>query len=228
MTTDTSLRSSFFRLRCLDETRPLSFFVDRGLLWGKSTILTVGQSLPVYPDIFRVCRHVSKVPQADQGGVLQDRSGAIGLSAPSSLVHDHRSEPISDHRFGTADHLIDDAGRGHQSLGLTDGFAGQQAHLFEITRELWGWRKSTKPLHRNFLSIKAGLTNHRKLRIRNHPVWRRIVMPFPFPHDAVAQPASRSIREFRTEDQMAGCILDASSNHALLVLRMGISLEARE
>src|SRR5882757_4611932 len=163
--------------------------------------------------------------------VTSFRTGrAIGLSVHWSLllVHDHRSESLSDHRFGTADHLVDNTGRGHQPFGLTDGFAGQQAHLFEITRELWGWRKSTKPLHGHLLSIKAGLTNHRKLRIRNHPVWRRIVTPFPFPHNAVAQPARRSIGEFRTEDQVTGCILDASSDHALLVLRMGISLEARQ
>src|SRR5262249_29773675 len=151
------------------------------------------------------------------------RFGATYLS-----VHHHRSEPFSDHRFSTVDHLIDDAGRAHQLLGLTDGFTGQQAHLFEITRELRGWRKSTEPFQRKFLSINAGLTNHRSLRIRNHPVWRRIVMPFPFPHDAVAQPASRSVGKFRAEDQMARSILDTSSDDAVLVLRMCIGLEARK
>ena len=147
---------------------------------------------------------------------------------PSSLVNDHRSESLPDHRFGTAYHLIDDAGGAHQSLGLTDRFTGQQAHLFEVTCELRSWRKSAKPLHGKLLSIKTGLTNHRKLRIRNDLVWRRIVTPFPFPHDAVAQPASRSIGEFRTEDQVASRIPDAGSNDPVLVLRMGIGLEARE
>jgi hypothetical protein len=80
----------------------------------------------------------------------------------------------------------------------------------------------------NSWSIKTGVTNHRKLRIRNDFVGRRTFTPFPFPHDAVAQPASRGIGEFRTEDQMASSILDASSDDLVLVLRMGIGLEARE
>src|SRR5262249_31587223 len=122
---------------------------------------------------------------------------------------DHRSESLPDHRFGTAHHLIDDVGGAHQALGLTDRFTGQQAHLFEVTRELRSWRKSAEPLHRKLLSIKTGLTDHRKLRLRNDLVWRRIVAPLPFPHYAVAQPASRSIGEFRTEDQMASSIFDA-------------------
>jgi hypothetical protein len=39
---------------------------------------------------------------------------------------------------------------------------------------------------------------------------------------------SRSVGKFRTEDQMASSILDASSDDPVLVLRMGIGLEARE
>ncbi len=117
-----------------------------------------------------------------------------------SLVDDHRSESLPDHRLGTAYHLVDDAGGAHQSLRLTDQFTGQQAHLFEVTCELWSWRKSAKPLHGKLLSIKTRLTDHRKLRIRDELVCRRIVAPFPFPHDAVAQPAGRSVGEFRTED----------------------------
>jgi len=49
------------------------------------------------------------------------------------------------------------------------------------------------------------------------------------PHDAVAQPVSRSIiGEFRTNDQMASSIPDARSDAPVVVLRMGIGLEARE
>src|SRR5262249_3224265 len=69
---------------------------------------------------------------------------------------------------------------------------------------------------------------HRKVRFRNDLVWRRIVTPFPFSHNAVAQPASRSIGEFRAEDKMTYSILDASSDDPVLVLRMGVGLEARE
>ena len=58
------------------------------------------------------------------------------------LVNDYRSESLPDHCFGTAYHLIDDAGGAHQLLGLTDQFTGQQAHLFEVTGKLWSWRKS--------------------------------------------------------------------------------------
>ena len=145
-----------------------------------------------------------------------------------ALVNDHGSEALPDHCFGTAYHLIDNAGGAHQSLGLTDRFTGQQAHLFEVTCELWSWWKSAKSLHGKLLSIKMGLTNQRSLRIRNDLVWRWIVMPFPFTHDAVAQPASRSIREFRTEDQMASSILNAGSHDPVLVMRMGIGLKARE
>jgi hypothetical protein len=36
------------------------------------------------------------------------------------LVDDDRSESLPDYRFGTAHHLIDDAGGAHQSLGLTE------------------------------------------------------------------------------------------------------------
>src|SRR5262249_37727717 len=146
----------------------------------------------------------------------------------SSLVNDHRSESLPDHRFGPAYHLIDDVGGAHQALGLTDRFTGQQAHLFEVTRELWSWRKSAEPLHGKLLSIKMGLTDHRKLRIRNDLVWRWIVASLPFPHDTVAQPASRSIGEFRTEDQMASSVLDAGGDDTVLVLRMGVGLETRE
>ena len=146
----------------------------------------------------------------------------------SSLVNDHRSESLPDHRFGTAYHLIDNVGGAHQSLGLTDRFTGQQAHLFEVTCELWSWRKSAKPLHGKLLSINTSLTNHRKLRIRNDLIGRRIVTPFPFPHDAIAQPACRSIGEFRTEDQMASSILDAGSDDPVLVLWMGMGFEACE
>src|SRR6478609_989098 len=95
--------------------------------------------------------------------------------AGGELVNDYRSESLPDHRFGAAHHLIDDAGGAHQSLGLTDRFTGQKAHLFQVTRELWSWRKSAKPLHGKLLSIKTGLTNHRKLRIGNDLVWPRIV-----------------------------------------------------
>ena len=102
------------------------------------------------------------------------------------------------------------------------------AHLFEISCELWSWRKSAKPLHWKLLSIKTGLTNHRQLRIRNDLVGRWIVTPFPFPHDAIAQPASRSIGEFWTEDQMASSIADTGSDDAVLVLWMGIGFETRE
>jgi hypothetical protein len=90
----------------------------------------------------------------------------------SSLVNDHRSESLPDHRFGAIYHLIDDAGGAHQSLGLTNRFTGQQAHLFEVACEFRSRWKSAKPLHRKLLSIKASLTNHRKLRIRNDLVWR--------------------------------------------------------
>jgi hypothetical protein len=55
-----------------------------------------------------------------------------------------------------------------------------------------------------------------------------MVTPFPFLHDAVAQPASRSVGEFRTEDQMASRVPDAGSDDPVLVLWMGIGLEARE
>ena len=79
------------------------------------------------------------------------------------LVNDYRSKSLPDHCFGTAYHLIDDAGGAHQLLGLTDQFAGQQAHLFEVTGKLWSWRKSTKSLHGKLLSIKTSLTNHWKL-----------------------------------------------------------------
>src|SRR5262245_3436751 len=144
------------------------------------------------------------------------------------LVNDYRSESFPDHRFSTAYHLIDDVGGAHQSLGLTGRFTGQQAHLFEVTCELRGWRKSTKPVHGKLLPIKTGSTNHRKLRIRNDLIWWRIVTTFPFPHDAVAQSASRSIGEFRAEDKMTCSILDASSDDPVLVLRMGVGLEARE
>ena len=109
-------------------------------------------------------------------------------------------QSLPDHRFGTAYHLIDNAGGAHQLLGLTDRFTSQQAHLFEVTSKLWSWRKSAKSLHRKLLSIKTSLTNHRKSDSGSSLVRRRIVTSFPFPHDAVAQPASRSIREFRTED----------------------------
>jgi hypothetical protein len=37
---------------------------------------------------------------------------------------EHRSESISDYGFGTADHLIDNAGCAHQLLDLTDRFTG--------------------------------------------------------------------------------------------------------
>src|SRR6478609_7492840 len=125
-----------------------------------------------------------------------------------ALVNHHGFEALPDHCFGTAHHLIDNAGGAHQSLGLTDRFTGQQAHLFEVTCELWSWWKSAKSLHGKLLSIKMGLTNHRKLRIRNDLVWRRIVTSFPFPHDAVAQPGGRSVRKLRTKDEMACSILD--------------------
>src|SRR5262245_25471412 len=148
--------------------------------------------------------------------------------AGGELVNDYRSESPPDHRFSTAYHLIDDSGGAHQSLGLTGRFTGQQAHLFEVTCKLRGWRKSGEPLHGKLLPIKTGSTNHRKLRIRNDLVWRRIVTPFPFPHNAVAQSASRSIGEFRAEDKMTCSILDASSYDSVLVLRMGVGLEARE
>src|SRR5262245_23309023 len=72
------------------------------------------------------------------------------------LVNDYRSESFPDHRFSTAYHLIDDSGGAHQSLGLTGRFTGQQAHLFEVTCELRGWRKSTKPVHGKLLPIKTG------------------------------------------------------------------------
>src|SRR5271168_1577607 len=144
------------------------------------------------------------------------------------LINDHRSESVPDHRFGAVYHLIDDAGGAHQSVGLTDRFTSEQAHLFEVPRELWSRRESAKPLHRKFLSIKTGLTNHRQLRIRNDLIGRRMVTPFPFLHDAVAQPASRSIGEFRTKDQMASRISDAGGDDSVLVLWMGIGLEARE
>src|SRR5215831_2509642 len=122
------------------------------------------------------------------------------------LIDDHRSESLPDHCFGVLHHLIDNAGGAHQSLGLTDRFTGQQAHLFEVTRELWSWRKSAKPLHWKLLSIKPRVTNHRQLRIWNDLIGRRMVTPFPFLHDAVAQPASRRVGEFRTKDQMASRI----------------------
>src|SRR5258708_671245 len=139
---------------------------------------------------------------------------AVPQRLRSSLVNDHRFESLPNHPFGTAYHLINNAGGAHQPLGLTDRFTGQQAHLLEVTCELWSWRKSAKPLHGKLLSIKTGLTNHLKLRIRNGIVRRWIVTPFPFPHDVVAQPASRSIGEFRTKDQMASGILDAPSDHS--------------
>ena len=137
-----------------------------------------------------------------------------------------QSTTIDPSRFliTAAYHLIDDAGGAHQSFGLTDRFTGQQAHLFEVACELWSRRKSAKPLHGKLLSIKTGLTNHRNLRIRNDPVWRQVVTPFPFPHDAVAQPAGKSIGEFPTEEQMATGILGARSDDPLLALRMGIGL----
>src|SRR5262245_51005189 len=170
--------------------------------------------------------------------LLTRHTGEAGCDAFSSikgwrhavgeLVNDHRSESLPDHRLGAAHHLIDDAGGAHQSLGLTDRFTGQQAHLFEVACELRSWRKSAKPLHGKFLSIKTGLTNHRKVRFQNDLVWRRIVTPFPFSHDAVAQPASRSIGKFRAENKMTCSILDASSDDPVLVLRMGVGLEARE
>ena len=54
-----------------------------------------------------------------------------------------------------------------------------------------------------------------------------MVAPFPFLHDGVAQPAGRSIGEFRAEDQMPSRIPDAGSDDPVLVLWMGIGLEAR-
>src|SRR5271163_4808207 len=159
----------------------------------------------------------------------REPTSRIDQGSPSGrLIGDHRSESLPDHRFGAVYHLFDNAGGAHQSLGLTDRFTGQQAHLLEVARELRRWRKAAKPLHWKFLSIKTGLTNHRQLRIRNDLIGRRLVTPFPFLHDAVAQPASRSIGEFWTEDQMASRITDAGSDDAVLVLRMGIGLEARE
>src|SRR5271163_1377421 len=148
--------------------------------------------------------------------------------AVGGLIDDHRSESLPDHRFGAGYHLIDDAGGAHQSLGLADRFTGQQTHLFEVACELWSWRKSAKPLHGKLLSIKTGLTNHRQLRIRNDLIGCRVVTPFPFLHDAVAQPASRRVREFRTKDQMASRIPDAGSDDPVLILWMGVGLEARK
>ena len=54
-----------------------------------------------------------------------------------------------------------------------------------------------------------------------------MVAPFPLLHDAVAQPASRSVGEFRTEDQMASRVSDAGSDDPILILWMGVGLEAR-
>src|SRR4029077_7198590 len=115
----------------------------------------------------------------------------------------------------------------HQPLGLTNRFTGQQAHLFEVPRELWSWRKPAKPLHWKLLSIKTGLTNHRQLRIRNHLIGRRLIPPFPFLHEGVAQPASRRVGEFGTKDQMASRVSDAGGAAPILILWMGVGLEAR-
>ena len=72
-----------------------------------------------------------------------------------------------------------------------------------------------------------GLTNHRQFRIRNDLIGRRLITPFPFLHDAVAQPASRRVGEFRTKDQMASRVSDAGSDDPILILWMGVGLEAR-
>jgi hypothetical protein len=55
-----------------------------------------------------------------------------------------------------------------------------------------------------------------------------IVTPFPFPHDAIARPASRSVGEFRTEDQTPSRVPDAGSDDLVLVSWMGVGFEARE
>src|SRR5882724_9339309 len=94
-------------------------------------------------------------------------------------------------------------------------FPRQQTHLLKVTRELRSRWKSAKPFHGKFLSKEPRLTNDRKLRFRNDLVWRRIVTPFPFPHDAVAQPAGRSVWKLRTKDEMARSILDACSDDAI-------------
>src|SRR5271154_6116832 len=157
---------------------------------------------------------------------MEPRSRARAARRP--LIGDHRSKSLPDHRFGAVYHLFDNAGGAHQSLGLTDRFTSQQAHLFEVACELWSWRKAAKPLHGKLLSVKTGLTNHRQLRIRNDLIGRRMVTPFPFLHDAVAQPASRRVGEFRTKDQMASRVSDASGDDPILILWMGVGLEARE
>jgi hypothetical protein len=55
-----------------------------------------------------------------------------------------------------------------------------------------------------------------------------MVTPFPFLHDAVAQPASRRVGEFGSKDQMASRIPDTGSDDPILVLWMCIGLEARK
>jgi hypothetical protein len=55
-----------------------------------------------------------------------------------------------------------------------------------------------------------------------------IVTPFPFPDDAIAQPASRNVGEFRTEDQTPSRVPDAGSDDLVLVSWMGVGFEARE
>ena len=113
--------------------------------------------------------------------LLHRSSGGKRPERIEALVNDHGSESLPDHCFGTAYHLIDNAGGAHQSLGLTDRFTSQQAHLFEVTCELWSWRKSAKSLHGKLLSIKTSLTNHRKLRTPKRPCKAadRHVVPIP-------------------------------------------------
>jgi hypothetical protein len=54
----------------------------------------------------------------------------VGPIQYSALINDYRSESLPEHHFGTAYHLINDAGGGaHQSLGLTDRFIAGRVGL---------------------------------------------------------------------------------------------------
>jgi hypothetical protein len=70
----------------------------------------------------------------------------------SPLVNDYRSKSLPDHRFGTAYHVLDNVGGTHQLLDVTDRFTGQQAHLFEVTCELWSWQNWHREARRSILT----------------------------------------------------------------------------
>src|SRR5262249_49876001 len=113
----------------------------------------------------------------------------------SSLLDDYRPEALPDHGLAAIHHLGDNVGDAHQLLGLPYRFTRQQTHLLEVAGELWRRRKPAKPPHRKLLSKEPGLTNDGKLRLRHDLVWRGVIPPFPLAHDAISQPAGRSIRK---------------------------------